>query len=227
MKLSTLSEILLAALVTLAVCNLVYAESVTIDFQDLPTGYLSGDEYASLGVLFSAEEESEGYVGDAYIWHGGGWIAGGPAGLEYIDVVATFIDPSTGSPATTTFVEVVAWSGPGGDTLSDNVALLGYNVSGQLVASDPADPSLESETLRIDAPGIAKVVMVAGSKLDIFDDFTYEGDLQSSPWGCPAQAEASVHGTHLPRLPAILNHLIVAFVPFGFIFFLRILRRKR
>jgi hypothetical protein len=57
-----------------------------------------------------------------------------------------------------------------------------------------------------------------------------DSDCASDPacaWGCPPQAEASIYGTGSPRLPAILNHLMIGLIPVGYIFLLRILRRKR
>jgi PKD repeat protein len=157
----------------------------TIDFDDAPNGYLPVNYYSSRGVKFTSETG-----GNAWIWnqvydsvlvspHYGGVFSlpkaiAGSSGAEK-GVYAEFVDPVTGYQATMDYVKVGVSSGPGADTLSDNVALIAYDSSGIEIDTDLPDTSLQYDYLTVSAPGIAKVQMVAGNKYDIFDDFTFEG----------------------------------------------------
>ena len=143
------------------------------------------DQYTNLGVQFSSEAG-----GTAFVWNWGDYptvqdiptggvysspiAIKGSSGLANISVIATFFDPASGQPATTSYVKVVACSGPGDDPLSSNVALNAYDSSGILIAQDLADTTQQYDWLSVSTPGIAKVVMVAGPLLDMFDNFIFE-----------------------------------------------------
>jgi hypothetical protein len=168
--------------------NSAYGQQITIAFDELSLGDdqpLPLNQYTNLGVQFSSE-----VGGTAFVWNWGSYSTvqdtpsggvysspiaiKGSSGLANISVIATFVDPASGQPATTSFVQVVACSGPGGDTLSYNVALKAFNSSNIQIAEDLADTTQQYDWLSVSAPGIAKVVMVAGPDLEIFDNFTFE-----------------------------------------------------
>ncbi|MGW8320976.1 MAG: PKD domain-containing protein, partial [Thermodesulfobacteriota bacterium] len=165
----------------------VASGTTTLDF-DPPSapfnGFMDPNHFESLGVLFSTEGGNWPYIRsfnmvsvfndpNAHASSPPSAIAGGSPGYEWNDVFATFVDPSSGAPRTVTFVEVVACSGPGGDPLSSNVALLAFDPDGTLVAADYADDNVPYQILSVEAPAIASVQMVAGSWLDVYDDFTF------------------------------------------------------
>ena len=157
-----------------------------IDFDELNIphgGPFPENTYLNLGVKFYSDQG-----GSAFLWSGSGAsVLDDPNGGTFslpnaimgstqanVSVVATFIDPLTSQPASTSFVQVGVSSGPGTDTLSSNVALQAYDISGNLIAEDLGDTSLQFDWLSVNVPNIHKVVMVAGNFLDIFDDFTFE-----------------------------------------------------
>ena len=171
-----------------ALSDQTFAQSVVINFDDL--ALVHGDpipltQYADQGVVFTSASAS---YDTAFVWAaGGGSVFENPSGgttsppkaikgvpgLANVSVIATFVDPVTGEPATASHVEVHACSGPGGDPLSDNVALIGYDGDGNVIAGDYPEANQQYELLGITAPNIASVMMVAGSYLDCFDDFTF------------------------------------------------------
>ena len=104
--------------------NSAYGQPITINFDELNISDhqpLPEDQYTNLGVQFNSEAG-----GTAFIWNWGtyptvqqspyGGVYSSPiaikgsSGLANISVIATFIAPDTGQPATTSFVEVVACS---------------------------------------------------------------------------------------------------------------------
>jgi hypothetical protein len=164
------------------------AQQVTINFDELPSVHgapIPLDQYLGQGVVFTSASD-----GTAFVWSaGGGSVFTSPSGgtssppnaikgatgAARVSILATFVHPETGEPATTSKVSVYACSGPGPDLLSSNVALVGYDKSGNPVVADYPEPGVQYEQLTIEAAGIHRVLMVAGDHLDNYDDFTFEG----------------------------------------------------
>jgi hypothetical protein len=194
--------------------------SVTIDFDDVTTSqFIDIDRYASSGVLFTSIGGGQPFV---YADSVAPSVLDDPNGSAFsvpsmlcgdnpanVGVLAFFVDPTSQDPTTTDTVTVNVSSGPGPDLLSGNVALIAYDADDDVIATDPADTSLQFDTLSVSAPGIAKVEMPAGGDLDCYDDFTFtsagpadsDGDgVADESDNCPAvanpaQADADGDGT--------------------------------
>ncbi len=163
-------------------------DRILIHFDDAPGGaWLPPDYYAARGVLFYSEAGGSGFL-----WNtpcpsvlddpfGGAFslpnaISGDRVG--YIGVRAYFVDPGTGLPSTTDYVNVGVSSGPGPDPLSSDCVLIAFDESANQIAIDWANSSLQYDYLTVSVPGISWVKMVVGPLKEIWDDFIFESPEQ-------------------------------------------------
>ena len=164
----------------------------TLNFDEFTTSsFIPSNQYASSGVLFDRLGGGQTFVFSAasspsVLVDPNGSAFSVPAMLcgnnpANVGLVATFVDPVTFGPATTTFVQVNVSSGPGPDLLSSNVALIAYDMDGNVIATDPGDTTLQFDTLSVSIPGIARVEMTAAGDLDCYDDFTFNTPSSSPP----------------------------------------------
>lgn len=187
------------------------ALTTTLNFDEFTTStFIPTNQYATSGVLFERIGGGNPFVfassDPSVLDDPNGSAFSTPSMLcgnnpANVGLTATFVDPLTQAPTTVDSVTVNVSSGPGPDLLSSNVVLTAYDADGNVLATDPANTSLQFDTLSVSVPGIASVTMPAGPDLDCYDDFTFgtpglpmptsKGDCKNGGWKNFGDAEGN------------------------------------
>jgi hypothetical protein len=158
------------------------------DGSPVPQGYTVGDQWQSLGVIFTMSDSSRSAYANPH-WcslsqpnHVGGDLA----------VLAWFVDPTTGGPALTDFVGTAqdnCW-GPG-----EGILMIAYDIDGQVVAEEFNVGSGHLVTFEFEEPTVRMIRMDCIQQG--IDDFTFNIPVPWIDTGVAREAEGE--STRGPR----------------------------
>ena len=162
------------------------ANAITLDFNTS-----SVNDYAPLGVTFSANASIWSFGGPSVLDNPSGGPYSVPNGLQFGSAGGVigyiYFDQAQA------YVSIWALSGPGPDLLNSPIYIKAYDAADQLIDEDFADNTVQFDLLSVNGAGIVKIETFSPVvNNDVWDDLTFDS--------VPAPASFAVLMATLPMV---------------------------